>query len=180
MDGLYKANLDSAIAYLKVGQKGLAMDALKKAIGQVPSEDMKPDNAVYFKILALLSEMYISEAKQIEAAKLIDRGLELKPDHADLIFLKCILLYEEKEFDLALVLVTRFLIGIESPDASYYDYIYNNPSAIAEALENISINAYKNSVSKEQIFNIIEQLSEKSKLPLMKKLVTNLRDLIDK
>lgn len=175
MEVLYKANLDSAIAYLKVGQKGLALDALTKALAQVPKEDINPDNADYFKVLTLLSELYISASKQIEAVKLIDHGLEIKPDHADLLFLKGILVYELREFDIALVLITRFLVGIESPDAKYYNYVYNNQGAINEAMENIAITAYKNSVNKEKIFNIIEQLYEKTQLPLMKKLIDNLK-----
>jgi Tfp pilus assembly protein PilF len=176
MDVLYKANLDSAIAYLKVGQKGLAFDALTKALSQVPKQDIKTDNAAYFKILALLAELNISDAKQLDASFYLDRGLEIKPDHADLLFLKGILLYEQGEFDIVLVLITRFLIGIESPDAKYYDYVYNNQGAITEAMENIAINAYKNSVNKKELINIIEQLSEKSRLPLMKKLVIKLKE----
>ncbi|MBF0539975.1 MAG: hypothetical protein HQK91_00795 [Nitrospirae bacterium] len=175
----YKANLDSAIAYLKVGQKGLALDALTKALGQVPEQDINIDNAAYFKILALLAELNISETNQIDAARYLDQGLHIKPDHADLLFLKGVLLYEQGEFDITLVLITRFLVGIEAPDAKYYDYVYNNDGAVNEAMENIAINAYKNSVNKEKLLNIIEQLSEKSKLPLMKKLVLNLQRVSD-
>src|SRR3569833_3341194 len=90
----YTANFETAKIYLVTGLKERAREYLVKVVDSVPEQERSTGNAVYLKALALLARLAIEDSARDHSAGYIEQGLAIKPDHADLLFLKALLFWD--------------------------------------------------------------------------------------
>ena len=118
----YEANYKSALSFLKQGMKSQAFDCLNKAYSQVSAEHKTVDNVFYFNILSHLSNLLIENRDTGSAKRLIDEGLSVQKEHADLLFLKVLLLMDENRFDEMLEAIICYFLSLTSDGVPLYDY----------------------------------------------------------
>ncbi|MEK7321707.1 MAG: hypothetical protein AABZ84_01350, partial [Pseudomonadota bacterium] len=88
----YTANFDTAKIYLKTGLKARAQEYLVKVVEAIPTHECVAGNLVYLKTLTLLARLSLEGGERARCIGYVDRGLAVKADHADLLFLKALLL----------------------------------------------------------------------------------------
>ena len=155
-----KANLEAALAYLKIGQADLARDALEGALRQLPGEEKRAENTTYFEILVCLATLHISGDERRKAAELIEEGLERDSEHADLLFLKSLLLFDLREFDEVLILLTRYLVALGTPGAAERGYRYGNEEALREVFERLAPEAGRRAGKSAEVLALVRRLGQ--------------------
>ncbi len=156
----YEANYRSALSFLKLALKEQAYDCLNRAYGQVPKKDKKQDNVVYVDILDNLAILSIEKADTNRARLLVDEGLALKANHTDLLFLKSVLLFEERRFDEMLEAIILYLVSITQETNPDYNFKYLHEGALNEVYGNLLPAAYRGSNAFEAIRGIVERLHQ--------------------
>lgn len=158
----YIANFNSAISYLKIGQNEHAKESIRRALSQVPDDAKRGDNPVYLKILALSARFAIEE-KDYDAANIyISEGIALKDDHADLLFLKALIMMDHRRYDEMFAELIKYLLSCGAGDAKNYDYDFVNTAALQEAMEKLLPTAYENALDHASLRNVVERLSDVS------------------
>lgn len=174
----YEANFNSALTYMKLGQKELAIDSLKRAMAQIPDNEKTRENAAYLKMLALIAKFNFEKKEGEEAIKNIEEGLKIKDDHSDLLFLKALHLLDNKMFDEMLAVLLNYLLTLKHPDRERYDYEFTSENAINEVFNNLVPLAYKNSTQYKGIKDIVKKMADASQNEYIRK-VYNLMSEID-
>ena len=156
----YEANYKSALSFLKQGMKSQAFDCLNKAYSQVSAEHKTVDNVFYFNILSHLSNLLIENRDTGSAKRLIDEGLSVQKEHADLLFLKVLLLMDENRYDEMLESITHYFLSSTAGDISLYNYRFTHEGALREIYDNLLPVAYKNAFQHLQIRDVVFRLCE--------------------
>ena len=156
----YEVNYKSALSFLKQGLKEQAFDCLSMAYSQVSSEDKNVDNASYLNILSNLSILYLEKADKSRTKTLIEEGLSVKKDHADLLFLKTLLLMDEQRYDEMLEAIIHYILSLATGDISFYNYIYTHEGALMEIYDNLLPVAYKYAFQHAQIRDVVSRMCE--------------------
>lgn len=165
----YIANFNSAISYLKIGQNEHAKESIKRALPQVPDDAKRGDNPVYLKILAFSARFAIEE-KDYDAADIyISEGLALKDDHADLLFLKAMIMMDNKMFTEMFAELIKYLLSCKADDAKEYDYDFINNIALNEVFEKLLPLSYENSVDHPSLSEVVSNLKDKTGNEYLKK-----------
>jgi hypothetical protein len=159
----YEANLDTAISYLKSDQRDSAVKTANMALSQVPAEDKRPDNYVFFKLLSLVARFAVEDGKTARAEALVEEGLALKKMHADLMFLKSLIHNSRHQYGEMLTSLISYLIAADLPERELCGYDFVNPMAMKEVLEKYLPLAYKNTPNHEQILLLVENTLTKLK-----------------
>ena len=157
---IYEANYKSALSFLKLGMKEQAFDCLNLAFSQVSPENKTIDNVLYFYILSDLSVLSIEKPDKGRAKALIEEGLSVKKDHADLLFLKALLLMDENRYDEMLESITHYFLSSTAGDISLYNYRFTHEGALREIYDNLLPVAYKNAFQHLQIRDVVFRLCE--------------------
>ena len=158
----YQSNFNSALTYMKLGQKELAIESLKRAMAQIPDKEKTKDNAAYLKMLALIARFSFEKKDGNEAIKNIEEGLKIKDDHADLLFLKALYFLDNKMFEDMLAVLVNYLLTLAEPDKKIFDYEFTGENAINEVFNNLIPMAYKNATQYKNIKDIVKKLSDAS------------------
>ncbi|MEW6417021.1 MAG: hypothetical protein AB1480_02745 [Nitrospirota bacterium] len=162
----YEANYNSALSYLKLGQIDLAVESLHRAYSQVPDKAKRDDNAVYLKILSLLARFNLEEKDPQKVWNYVDEGLRIKENHIDLLFLKSLLLLDERRFDEMLVTLITYLLSFDTEEIKKYNYELVNEATLKEIFDNLIPLSYRNSiygvVIKDKVKIILEKTGNKN------------------
>ncbi|MBF0558396.1 MAG: tetratricopeptide repeat protein [Nitrospirae bacterium] len=165
----YIANLNSALAYLKIGRTDQARESLKRAFSQVPEDEKNGDNLAYIKILFHLGSMAISDEDYTSAAKYIEEGLSLKAAYADLLFLRLIVLRYRGAYNAMFPDVLNYLIACSAEDSGIYDYRFTNQDAIDGVMIEMLPLAYENSTDREAYMASVTRFVEATGSELFKR-----------
>lgn len=176
----YQSNFNSALTYMKLGQKELAMESLKRAMEQIPDKEKTKDNAAYLKMLTMIVKFNFEKKEGEEAIKNIEEGLKIKDDHSDLLFLKALYLLDNKMFDEMLAVMINYLLTLTSPDKDRYDYEFVGQNAINEVFNNLFPLAYKNVAQYKSIMGIVEKIVNASQNEHVKKAYDLMLDIDSK
>jgi tetratricopeptide (TPR) repeat protein len=147
---------------MKLGQKELAIESLKRAMEQIPDNEKTRDNAAYLKMLVLIAKFNFEKKEGEEAIKNIEEGLKIKDDHSDLLFLKALYLLDNKMFDEMLAVLINYLLTLTGPDRDRYDYEFVGQNAINEVFNNLIPLGYRNSVQHKNIKDIVKKMVDAS------------------
>ncbi|MEW6740298.1 MAG: hypothetical protein AB1325_10400 [Nitrospirota bacterium] len=176
----YQSNFNSALTYMKLGQKDLAIDSLKRAMAQIPDNEKTKENAAYLKMLTIIAKFNFEKKEGEEAIKNIEEGLKIKDDHPDLLFLKALYLLDNKMFDEMLAVLINYLLTLTSPDRDRYDYEFVGQNAINEVFNNLFPLAYKKAVQYKSIMGVVEKIVNASQNEHIKKAYDLMRDIDSK
>src|SRR5271169_3162744 len=117
----YIANLNSAIAYLKMGKRDNARESLNRALSQVTEDEKKSDNISYVKLLSYLAAMAVGDGDYTSAAGYIEEGLVLKEIHAALVYMRLLVLMHRGAYNAMFPDVLKYFIACGADDRSIYD-----------------------------------------------------------
>jgi tetratricopeptide (TPR) repeat protein len=145
----YVANLNSALAYLKMGKRDHARESLNRALSQVPEDEKSGDNLAYIKILFHIGALAISDEDFTSAAKYIEEGLSLKENYADLLFLRLVVLRYRGAYNAMFPDVLNYLLACSAEDSIIYDYRFTVQESIDGVIKEMLPLAYENSVDRE-------------------------------
>lgn len=154
----YAANYDSALSYLKLNLKEPAIEALKRALSQVAEEEQDADNFIYLNILASLAFLELEKRNIDTAQRYVEQGLATRQDHADLLFVKALVLLDYHQFDEMMEALIRYLIAVEAPDAGGFAYKYTHEVALNEVFSSLISTAYKYALQWREIQDITWRL----------------------
>lgn len=143
------ANFETAQVYAKVGFKERAHEQLLGVLSSIPPEARTADNAMYLKSLALLAQLSLHLRKSEEMPGYVDEGLRLKPDHADLLFMRALNFWDMHAYDEMFATCVQYLEAVTAPDAQRYEYDFAAPAALKEMLGTLIPQAYKRAPSRE-------------------------------
>ncbi len=144
----YQANFQSALSYFKLGDIGKAVESLYRAYEQVPSDEKTRDNGIYLKTLSLLARFGLEQKPREHVWNLVNEGLAVKDDHVDLLFLKALMLLDEKNYDDMLVTLISYVLHTRSSDeAEKYRYELIGEKFDSEVFENLLPAAYRQAPS---------------------------------
>ncbi|MEW5743978.1 MAG: hypothetical protein AB1805_00870 [Nitrospirota bacterium] len=165
----YAANYNSALSFLKLDQKEPAIETLKRALSQVPEADKSEDNATYLGILASLAFLSLEKRESRQAAAYVDEGLTVKKNHADLLFVRALLLVDAQRFDEVLETAVHYLLALQESDAPRYGYRYTHPGALKEVYDTLIPMACRYALQYDQIKDIVDKLWHSTKSEWIKR-----------
>jgi|GEM_PF-1135140 len=165
----YTANYRSALSYLKLNLKDPARETLKRALAQVTQEEIREDNPVYLGIISTLAFLSLEQADFQGACRYVDQGLSVKKDHLDLLFLKALLLMDQKRYDEMLEAIIHYLLAKGNEDEAVYDYRYAHEGALKEIYENLLPTSYRLAFQQSEIKELVRKLSQAAKNEGLKK-----------
>lgn len=154
----YAANYNSALSFLKLDQKEPAIETLKRALAQVPDADKNENNATYLSILASLSFLSLEKRESEQAAAYVDEGLAVKKNHADLLFVRSLLLLDAQRFDEVLEAVVNYLLALGDGTARQFEYRFAHAGVLKEVYDALLPTAYRSALQHDQIKGIVEKL----------------------
>lgn len=165
----YAANYQSALSYLKLNLKEPAKETLKRALAQVSQDEMREDNPVYLGIISTLAILSLEQADFEAVCRYVDQGLSVKKDHLDLLFLKTLLLMDQKRYDEMLETIIHYLLAKGSGEEGVYDYRYAHAGALKEVYENLLPMSYRLAFQQDQIKGLVQKLSQAARNEWLKK-----------
>ena len=165
----YTANYHSALSYLKLNLKDPARETLKRALSQVSPEERHEDNPVYLGIVSTLAILSLENADFAGAGQYVDQGLSAKKNHLDLLFLKSLLLMDQKKYDEMLESIIHFLLALAEGDKEIYDYRYSHDGALKEVYENLLPTSYRCAFQYAEIKALVQKLSQAADNEWLKK-----------
>ncbi|MGO9014987.1 MAG: hypothetical protein ACLQF0_08405 [Dissulfurispiraceae bacterium] len=154
----YKANYDFALSYLKLGQKDAAIEALSMALSQVPDHEKNEKNNIYLSILSTLAFLLVENRDFENAARYVEEGLAVKKEHADLLFVKSLLLLDMKRFDEMLETIIHYLLSVDKGDNEQFNYKYIHEGVMDEIYGTLLPMASRYSVEYAKIRDIVQKL----------------------
>ena len=168
-DKAYEANYNSALTFLKYNQTDPAIETLMRALSQVPGDEINAGNAVYLSILAVLSFLLLQKSRIGDSDHYVEQGLAVKKDHADLLFVKSLILLDYKSYDEMLEAIINYLLAMGKEDSEKFGYRYTHEQALKEIYTALIPAAYGNAVYHEKIRDIVEKLCKASDNERLKK-----------
>jgi tetratricopeptide (TPR) repeat protein len=165
----YEANYNTALTFLKYNQKDAAIETLKRALSQVPDDEKNENNAVYLSILSVLSFLLVEKSEVGNSDQYVEQGLAVKKDHADLLFVKSLILLDQKRYDEVLEVLITYLLTLGEADSMKYDYRYTHDQALKEVFDTLIPTAYRYAFQYDKISNITERLCKASDNESLKK-----------
>jgi tetratricopeptide (TPR) repeat protein len=165
---------------MKLGQKELAIDSLKRAMAQIPDNEKTKENAAYLKMLTIISKFNFEKKEGEEAIKNIEEGLKIKDDHSALLFLKALYLLDNKLFDEMLATLINYLLTISDTEVKKYDYEFVGEKAINEVFSNLIPLAYKHATQRKNIKDIVKKMVDASQNENIKKVYDLMNEIDEK
>ncbi len=165
----YEANYNSALTFLKYKQNDSAIETLKRALSQVPENEMDLNNVTYLSILSVLSFLLLQKSEIGISHQYVEQGLAVKKDHADLLFVKALILLDRKRYDELLEALITYLLALGEKDNLKYDYRYTHEQALKEVYDTLLPMAYRAAIHYSKIRSIAERLYEASHNEWLKK-----------
>lgn len=154
----YLSNYKSALCFLQENQKDTAFEVLQRALSQVPENEMTVDNATYLNILARIAFLLLERHEPQRAYEYVIKGLEVKKDHADLLFMKSLSLFDLHWFDEMMDAIINYFLALDKEDAHSFDYRFVNEGIFRELFGVLIPKAYKCAFQHEQIRELVQKL----------------------
>ncbi|MBF0564272.1 MAG: hypothetical protein HQK89_03420 [Nitrospirae bacterium] len=158
----YEANLETAMAYLRQGNKNDALSTIQMALSQVPENEKLPENIPYLRILYFSARFAIESGDYNRSSTLVHEGLKLNKLYPDLLFLDVLLSKLFHRYGEMLSSLLSFLISIDLPEHAGVEYEFVNDTALHEVLETYLPLAYGNTQNhapiKEVVLNTMDKL----------------------
>jgi len=168
-ESAYIANLNSAIAYLKMGKRDPARESLNRALSQVPEDEKKSDNLSYIKLLSYLSAMAVGDGDYTTAARYIEEGLALREIHADLLYMRLLVLMHRGAYNAMFPDVLKYLIACGAEDLSIYDCGFTTQEVIDKVMNEMPPLAYEHSTDHEAYFAAVTRFTDAKDNRLLKR-----------
>lgn len=165
----YTANYQSGLSYLKLNLKDPARETLKRALAQVSQDEMREDNPVYLGIVSTLAVLSLEQADFEGACRYVDQGLSVKKDYLDFLFIKALLLMDQKRYDEMLETLIHYLLAKGNGDAAVYDYRYSHEGVLKEVYENLLPTSYRLAFQQVEIKALVGKLSQAARNEWLKK-----------
>ncbi len=165
----YISNLNSAIAYLKMGKRDPARESLNRALSQVPEDEKNSGNISYIKLLSYLAATAVGDGDYTSAAKYIEEGLALKEIHADLLYMRLLVLMHRGAYNAMFPEVLKYLMACGAEDRSIYDCGFATQEVIDKVMNEILPQAYENSVNHEAYYAAVTRYTETMDNKLLKR-----------
>ena len=165
----YEANYNSAMTFLKYNQNDSAIETLKRALSQVPDDEINEDNVVYLSILSVLSFLLLQKSQTGNSYHYVEMGLAVKKNHADLLFVNTLILLDTKRFDEMLETIVHYLLSLGESDRERFNYRYTHEQALREVYTTLIPEAYGVALHYNEIKDIVEKLSRASDNEWLKK-----------
>ncbi|MFZ5861387.1 MAG: hypothetical protein ACOYXR_00860 [Nitrospirota bacterium] len=165
----YEANYDTAVTYLMAGLTDRAKESFLAALAGVEASQKVRTNVVYLRILAVLAKIALQQGARAEADAYIVEGLRVKPDHADLLFLRTLYCWEEKRFDDMFGAAVSYLVSYGSTDRARYEYEFFGDGPVREMFATLIPLAYAKSATRLQTLEVVRKLAETTKNPLVQR-----------
>ncbi|MGB3942186.1 MAG: hypothetical protein WBK96_11905 [Candidatus Manganitrophaceae bacterium] len=165
----YTANYQSGLSYLKLNLKDPARETLKRALAQVSQDEMREDNPVYLGIVSTLAVLSLEQADFEEACRYVDQGLSVKKDYLDFLFIKALLLMDQKRYDEMLETLIHYLLAKGNGDVTVYDYRYSHEGVLKEVYENLLPTSYRLAFQQVEIKALVRKLSQAARNEWLKK-----------
>ena len=158
----YAANFETAKIYFKSGLKERAKEYLVNVVQAVPEAEREINNDVYLKALSMLARLHLEAGDRGRSADYVEQGLAAKADHADLLFLKALLLWDIGRHDDMFLNLMGYLGAVVATDAARYDYDYSGERVVAEAIYKLLPEAYVHAASRAQLAVAIAEAAARS------------------
>lgn len=165
----YTANYQSGLSYLKLNLKDPARETLKRALAQVSQDEMREDNPVYLGIVSALAVLSLEQADFEGACRYVDQGLSVKKDYLDFLFIKALLLMDQKRYDEMLETLIHYLLAKGNGDTAVYDYRYSHEGVLKEVYENLLPTSYRLAFQQVEIKALVRKLSQAARNEWLKK-----------
>jgi predicted Zn-dependent protease len=165
----YTANYQSALSYLKLNLKDPARETLKRALSQVSQDEMREDNPIYLGIVSTLAILSLEQADFEGACRYVDQGLSVKKNHLDLLFIKALLLMDQKRYDEMLEAIIHYLLAKGNGEEGVYQYRYAHEGALKEVYDNLLPTSYRLAFQQNEIKELVRKLSEAARNEWLKK-----------
>jgi hypothetical protein len=157
----YEANLETALAYLKQGNKEDATSTIQMALSQVPESEKLSENFAYFRILYFSARLAIDKGDYNRGATLVYEGLKLRKLYPDMLFLEILLSKLFHRYGEMLSAIISYFVSIELPENNSNDYEFVNDAAINEVFEVYLPLAYTNTQNHSMIKEVIMSTMDK-------------------
>ncbi len=168
-ESAYIANLNSAIAYLKMGKREHARESLSRALSQVPENEKTTDNLYYIRMLSFLGAMAVGDGDYASAARYIEEGLALREIHADLLYMRLLVLMHRGAYNAMFPDVLKYLIACGADDSTIYDAGFATQESINKVLNEILPLAYENSTGREAYLAAVTRFIDATGNELLKR-----------
>lgn len=162
MSKAYEANFNSAMTFLKYQQNDPAIETLKRALLQVPEDEINAGNATYLSILSVLSFLLLQKSDIVSASEYVEQGLAVKKDHADLLFVKSLILLDYNRHDEIMEALINYLLSLGEEGKEKFNYRYIHEQALKEVYDTLIPAAYRKASQHEKIREIVERLCSAS------------------
>ncbi|HHM04485.1 MAG TPA: hypothetical protein ENJ19_01920 [Gammaproteobacteria bacterium] len=153
----YKANLDTVKIYLATGLTERAREYLQKILSGTPEAQRRAADPVYLKAVALSARLCLEEEDRQGGAAHIEHGLSLKPDHADLLFMKALIYWDIQRFDEMFVVLVAFLAAVTAADAEQYDYQYAAQPVLSDVVYKLLPEAFDKATSRTALAEVVQK-----------------------
>src|SRR3569832_2561858 len=144
----YAANFETAKIYFKSGLKERAKEYLVNVVQAVPEAEREVNNNDKLMSLSMLARLHLETGDRERSADYVEQGLAAKADHADLLFLKALLLWDIGRHDDMILNLMGYLGAVVATDAARYDYDYSGERVVAEAIYKILPETYVHAASR--------------------------------
>src|SRR3569833_2587224 len=145
------AELGTAEIYMKWGLKERAKEDLVNVAQAVPEAEREVNNDVFLLALSMLARLHLETGDRERSADYVEQGLAAKADHADLLFLKALLLWDIGRHNDMFLNLMGYLGAVVATDAARYDYDYSGERVKAEAIYKLLPEAYVHAASRAQL-----------------------------
>lgn len=158
----YTGNFDTAKIYLNTGLNERAKEYLLKVLDAVPEEERGAANAIYLKSLVLLARIQLEAGDPERCAAYVEKGLSIKPDHADLSFLKALMLWDNRRYDEMFLALMDYLGALIHAEAARYEYEYAGQQVVAEVVYKLLPEAYAKAAARQELAAAIAAMAART------------------
>lgn len=165
----YEANYATAVTYLEAGFFDRGLELMRRAHSEIPVELRRADNPAYFAVLVSLVEQMLKKGRLVDAQPYLDEGLKCKANHADLLLLQSMSLWDQCRYEEVVGMLITFLVARLDGGADLYKYHYVGGGALKEVFQTLLPESYRRSQSHERLVEIAGELAEKTGDPALSK-----------
>lgn len=173
----YAGNFDTAQIYLKAGLKDRAHEYFRQVLAAIPQQEQTAHNVIYLRTLVCIARLSLERDDWPECVRCIERGLAVKPDHLDLIFLKALMYWDVKQYDEMFLTLIAYLSLLPGRSDDPHQYEYTADKTLAEVQHRLLPVAFKNSVSKAAFMQSIQTMANNGSNVFISRLATVLHNL---
>lgn len=159
----YLANYETAITYLDAGLADRCIESLDKALEEFTEEDEHRDPKIFMHILSLLAKFALERGHSKKAYPYVVRGLEFDDSHADFLFLKAMLCWDEQLYDEMLEALVEYLSRLVSFSDDLKFYVFVSDAVMHEIFDCMLPECYRHAKTAPHARETVEKIADKTK-----------------